>query len=58
MERDLNPPEDVIVGTCDECGYEIYKDEWVYRFDGKTIHEDCGWKWFHRNYDKYLEVAE
>lgn len=58
MEANLNPPEDVIVGTCDECGYEIYQNELVYCIEGKTIHEDCGIEWFRRNFSKYLEVAE
>jgi len=58
MEPNLNPPEDVIVGTCTECGGEIYKDEWVYRIGNELIHEDCGWEWFHRNFRKYLEVIE
>jgi len=40
-ERPLEPPEDVVVGYCDQCGGEIYEGETVYRIDGQLIHEDC-----------------
>lgn len=40
-ERPLEPPEDIIVGYCDQCGGEIYEGEEVYDIDCCTVHEDC-----------------
>ena len=40
-ERPLEPPEDVIVGYCNQCGGEIYEGEEVYDIDCCTVHEDC-----------------
>ncbi len=40
-ELPLEPPDDIIVGYCNQCGGEIYDGETVYRIDGQRIHEDC-----------------
>ena len=40
-ERPLEPPEDVIVGYCNQCGGGIDEGEEVYDIDCCTVHEDC-----------------
>lgn len=40
-ERSLEPPEPVIVGTCEYCGDDIYDGDEVVEFSDVTYHRDC-----------------
>lgn len=40
-EPSLEPPEPVIVGTCEHCGEDINEGDEIVEFSGATYHRDC-----------------
>ena len=40
-EHDINPPDPVVWGQCDQCGDDIEVGQDIVRCDLGIVHEDC-----------------